>query len=119
MSRKATQRSSSWSSFAGMLLSRIFRKILSFSMASASLRGNGRRYSSRRRTVWRIGIDEAGYGPNFGPLVMTAAACRVPDELADGDLWEVLDAAVCRCSMDKERPRPLLVDDSKKVYRAG
>lgn len=67
--------------------------------------------------MWRIGIDEAGYGPNFGPLVMTAAACRVPDALAEADLWEVLETVVCRCS--KDETRPLLVDDSKKVYRAG
>src|SRR5687767_14779131 len=48
---------------------------------------------------------------------MTAAACRVPDELAEADLWDVLASAVCRCS--KERVQHLLVDDSKKVYRAG
>ena len=27
---------------------------------------------------WLVGIDEAGYGPNLGPLIMTAVACRVP-----------------------------------------
>jgi ribonuclease HII len=32
---------------------------------------------------WIVGIDEAGYGPNLGPLVMTAVACRVPADLAD------------------------------------
>src|SRR6186997_3446193 len=67
--------------------------------------------------MWRIGIDEAGYGPNFGPLVMTAVACRVPDDLAGADLWKVLRPAVCRHPQGK-RPR-LVVDDSKKVYRAG
>ena len=26
---------------------------------------------------WIVGIDEAGYGPNLGPFVMTAVASRV------------------------------------------
>ena len=26
---------------------------------------------------WHIGVDEAGYGPNLGPFVMTAVALRV------------------------------------------
>ena len=29
---------------------------------------------------WLVGIDEAGYGPNLGPFVMSAVACRAPDE---------------------------------------
>jgi ribonuclease HII len=63
---------------------------------------------------WLVGIDEAGYGPNLGPFVMSAAACRVPDGRAGADLWQVLRAAVRR----KEQPADgrLLVEDSKLVY---
>ncbi|HJT76484.1 MAG TPA: hypothetical protein VJ739_04710 [Gemmataceae bacterium] len=66
---------------------------------------------------WVIGIDEAGYGPNLGPLVMTSVACRVPDDLAGADLWRVLAAAVRRAAeADDGRP---LVADSKEVYSAA
>ena len=64
--------------------------------------------------AWIVGIDEAGYGPNLGPLVMTSVACRVPEELAGGDLWRVLRGAVRRHpSTDRRR---LLIEDSKLVY---
>lgn len=66
--------------------------------------------------MWRIGIDEAGYGPNFGPLVMSAVACQVPAALAEADLWETLHPAVGRCS---RKGSHLFVDDSKKVFQPG
>jgi hypothetical protein len=62
---------------------------------------------------WVIGIDEAGYGPNLGPFVMTAVALRVPDESPD-DLWQCLAAAVRRDS-DPDDGR-LLIADSKVVF---
>jgi hypothetical protein len=62
---------------------------------------------------WVVGIDEAGYGPNLGPFVMTATALRVPDD-AGGDLWQRLASAVRR-DTDSEDDR-LLVADSKIVY---
>jgi ribonuclease HII len=63
---------------------------------------------------WIIGIDEAGYGPNLGPLVMTAVACRVPDELAGGNLWKALRPAVRRkAKADDDR---FFIDDSKRVF---
>jgi ribonuclease HII len=30
-----------------------------------------------------IGMDEAGYGPNLGPLVVAATAWEVADEVSD------------------------------------
>src|SRR5207302_1991755 len=64
--------------------------------------------------TWLIGVDEAGYGPNLGPLVMTSVACRVPDELGGADLWHVLRAAVRKGGGPTDGR--LVVDDSKQVY---
>ena len=63
--------------------------------------------------AWIIGVDEAGYGPNLGPLTMTAVAFRIPEELAGANLWDVLRAVVCKAGIDDGR---LVVDDSKQVY---
>jgi hypothetical protein len=63
---------------------------------------------------WIIGIDEAGYGPNLGPLVMTSVACRVPEVHQEADLWHLLRPVVRRAE-DKDDGR-LLVADSKVVY---
>ena len=63
---------------------------------------------------WVIGIDEAGYGPNLGPLVMSAVACRVPAEVAGADFWTLLRAAVRRPS-DPGDER-IVIGDSKQVY---
>jgi ribonuclease HII len=63
---------------------------------------------------WLIGIDEAGYGPNLGPFVMSAVACRVSAQRVDADLWHVLEAAVRRPGeVDDGR---ILIGDSKEVY---
>ena len=62
------------------------------------------------------GIDEAGYGPLLGPLVLGRAAVRVEVEEADElpDLWAILKEAV---SQKRDRTgRRLHVNDSKKVY---
>jgi len=62
---------------------------------------------------WLMGIDEAGYGPNLGPFVMSSALFYVPKEQG-GDLWKALRKVV-RKARHKADGR-LLVDDSKQVY---
>jgi ribonuclease HII len=64
--------------------------------------------------AWIVGVDEAGYGPNLGPFVMTSVACRVDDALADACLWSAL-APVVRRAADANDGR-FAVDDSKAVY---
>jgi ribonuclease HII len=61
---------------------------------------------------WQIGIDEAGYGPNLGPFVMTLVAARVPEH--DVCLWDLLKPCVRRFA--DEADERLLVADSKQVY---
>lgn len=67
--------------------------------------------------AWQIGIDEAGYGPNLGPFVMTLAAAELPESEAEADLWQLLQAAVRRAG-DPTDDR-LLVADSKLVHIGG
>jgi hypothetical protein len=63
---------------------------------------------------WVIGIDEAGYGPNLGPLVMSAVACHVPEGMHEHDLWELLRAGVRRHGEPADQR--VVVADSKLVF---
>jgi hypothetical protein len=61
-----------------------------------------------------IGMDEAGYGPNLGPLVITATVWESPGPPADCDFWGLLAPCVRNESADDER---LFIADSKTVYQ--
>jgi len=61
---------------------------------------------------WHIGIDEAGYGPNLGPLVQAAVSVRHGQSSCNW--WEALTSVVRRAG--DGRDSRLVIDDSKKVY---
>ena len=67
-----------------------------------------------RATVRWVGIDEAGYGPNLGPLVMSAVVAEGPAD-RPLDLWADLAGSVSRAGVRDGR---LWVDDSKQVTKA-
>lgn len=67
-----------------------------------------------------IGADEAGYGPNLGPLVVSATHwdavnCRRAGRDGEG-LWECLSTALSQSATTDGR---LHVADSKVVYQPG
>jgi hypothetical protein len=70
-----------------------------------------------------VGIDEAGYGPNLGPLVMTAIVAESCGENGHShrsgrslDFWGDLALTVDRAGGD---PARLWVDDSKAIFNGG
>lgn len=64
-----------------------------------------------------IGTDEAGYGPNLGPLLITATAWQFPAGTTAEQCWDQLSEAVC--SHSPERADQLQVADSKQLYSPG
>jgi len=67
------------------------------------------------------GIDEAGYGPLLGPLVVSATAFEVPGQTLPTEpsslpcLWKLLKSAVAKKPSTSARGK-LLVADSKVVH---
>jgi hypothetical protein len=64
-----------------------------------------------------IGMDEAGYGPNLGPLVVGASAWRLPGKPDNADLYRVLADAVVRPHDRSGADDRLVIGDSKAVYQ--
>lgn len=70
-----------------------------------------------------VGIDEAGYGPNLGPMVMTAVIAESRSKSNRGslaqfslDFWTDLAPTVDRAGGDPDR---VWIDDSKAILQGG
>ena len=64
-----------------------------------------------------IGTDEAGYGPNLGPLVVTATAWELPQGLEPRELWKEFRTVLT--DHPERGDDRLFVADSKSVFAAG
>lgn len=64
-----------------------------------------------------IGTDEAGYGPNLGPLTVAATAWSLPAGVEPLDLWKELESVLT--SAPRRGDQRLFVADSKKVFSPG
>jgi hypothetical protein len=64
------------------------------------------------------GIDEAGYGPHLGPLVVSAAAMEFDaDPLPEPDLWQALAPHVSK--QPSRGAAGVVICDSKAAYTSG
>jgi ribonuclease HII len=66
--------------------------------------------------AYLIGTDEAGYGPNLGPLVITATVWQVPESLRDCDLYDTLADTVVKAGRVDD-PLAIPIADSKQLYK--
>lgn len=64
-----------------------------------------------------VGTDEAGYGPNLGPLVISATVWEV-DSIDDTDLYSRLRDVV-RQPAEESESEDVVIGDSKELYKPG
>lgn len=67
------------------------------------------------KTAIIVGIDEAGYGPILGPLVVSASAFELPIASATRDLWRELKS--CVTQKPSNRDSRVCILDSKKLHK--
>ena len=67
--------------------------------------------------AYLIGTDEAGYGPNFGPLVVSATVWQVPDDLNHADLYAAVKDCITPWPKHLNRPGSLKKSKKKKASK--
>jgi ribonuclease HII len=72
--------------------------------------------------AYLLGVDEAGYGPNLGPLVVAASAWHVPERIGPEKLYDLLSRVIAAPAAERtsqDHDERLAVGDSKQLYKAG
>ncbi|MEM7263740.1 MAG: hypothetical protein AAF488_17260 [Planctomycetota bacterium] len=64
-------------------------------------------------TTWITGLDEAGYGPLLGPLVVGLSTLRSEEPLTPRAPWKLLAPTVCK----RRGARGVAVADSKSLHK--
>jgi len=62
-----------------------------------------------------LGIDEAGYGPDIGPLVVTSSLFRLSEKYHSEKFWDTLSEIISKKT--KEFPEKVIVSDSKDIFK--
>jgi hypothetical protein len=65
-----------------------------------------------------IATDEAGLGPNLGPLVVSATVWELPAGVSPADLFDVLCDSIVPSATEVDEKR-FAVADSKQLYKPG
>ncbi len=68
-----------------------------------------------------LGTDEAGYGPNLGPLVISASLWEVPAGIRGDDLYKRLQTVIApgAARSAKTADQRVAIADSKLLYQSG
>lgn len=71
--------------------------------------------------AYLVGTDEAGYGPNLGPLVISATVWEVPNRIDETSFEDLVAGAIARaieaCREDADDVYRLVIADSKNLYK--
>ncbi len=68
--------------------------------------------------LFLLGIDEAGYGPNLGPLVISASLWEVPDGVRGDQLYERLQTVIAPAGGGSAAGQRVAIADSKLLYQS-
>ena len=65
----------------------------------------GSRLAGDNVVAYFIGTDEAGYGPNLGPLIVSSTIWQVPDETIGEDLYSRLRKVITAATSEFVAPQ--------------